>query len=67
MKYVLLAVLLQIVGPFYFGFDKWANIIQYTSGFVMIYAGWHFFYIHKPQLKSLHDKFDELIGSDENV
>lgn len=65
MIYILFAVLLQIAGPFYFGFDKWANVIQYVSGFAMIYGGYHFIYIHKPQIHSLHEKLDELMKGGE--
>ncbi|MCL6442482.1 MAG: hypothetical protein K6T83_03285 [Alicyclobacillus sp.] len=53
---------LQIVGPYFYGFANWCNVIQYVSGYLDI-GTWcvvaHFlidYYTkHKPQLKRLEE------------
>jgi hypothetical protein len=52
-KYFILTVLVQLLGPYLFSFDKWANIIQYFSAFGMTYAIHDYLVHHKPQIKQL--------------
>ncbi|KIL42094.1 hypothetical protein SD70_02610 [Gordoniibacillus kamchatkensis] len=62
-----ITVLLQMAGPVLFGFDKWANVIQYLSAFGMAYAVHEYFVRHrreiehlKKQIAHLHEKHDQL-------
>lgn len=49
----LVTVLLQLAGPYFFGFGNWANIIQYVSGFGMAYAVWQYEVHHKKQIQRI--------------
>lgn len=59
--FILITALLQLAGPFLFGFGNWANIIQYLSGFGMAYAIWQYEVHHKKQIAELlhHVRKDE--------
>lgn len=63
----LLTVLLQLAGPFLFGYSNWCNHIQYLSAFGMAYALWEYMTVHKSEIQQLreqlihlHQKHEEL-------
>lgn len=58
-------VLLQLAGPFYFGFANWTNVLQYVEAFGVGFGIYEYFKKHrkdiqhlKEQIAHLHDKYD---------
>lgn len=53
---ILITVLLQIAGPYIFGFGNWCNVLQYLGGYGIPFALLAFYRHHKREIERLENR-----------